>query len=116
MGVVKPTPDPAAPPADWHRIIEAKRGPCRACTTPSNNGHDFGRVTFHRLVKPEDGGGDEADNIVPLHELCRSNVTERRGLAVANLLASLTDAEYSYCVEHGGEDYFERAYGLVYAR
>lgn len=32
------------------------------------------------------------------------------------LLLTLTDAEYAYMLEQGGEDYPERAYGIRYER
>jgi hypothetical protein len=32
------------------------------------------------------------------------------------LLDNLTDAEYAYMIERGGENYPERAYGLRYRR
>lgn len=105
-----------AGPKQWQAIVNEKAGPCRACTAPGRNGHDLGRITFHHIVSREDFGDDVADNIVPLHEVCHANVTQRRGRACANLLTSLTDSEYSYMVERGGEGYAERAYGLVYSR
>lgn len=105
-----------ASPKEWQAIIAAKKGPCRACVTPARNGHNYGRVEFHHLVARAHGGHDTADNIVPLHSTCHANVTQRRGLAVANLLSSLTDVEYAYMVANGGGDYAERAYGLRYSR
>lgn len=106
----------AASPQTWQRIIDTKLGPCRVCVAPGSNGHDYGVIEFHHIVARVHGGGDEPDNIVPLHRLCHSTVTQRRGKACANLLCSLTDAEYAYMVTRGGEDYAERAYGIRYAR
>ena len=100
----------------WQKIVAEKQGPCRACVAARTNGHDLGRITFHHVVSREDFGDDVADNIVPLHEVCHANVTQRRGKACANLLTSLSDAEYAYMVERGGEGYAERAYGLRYSR
>jgi len=105
-----------ASPKQWQAIIAAKQGPCRVCVTLTSNGHDTGLVQFHHLVSREDGGDDMADNIVPLHAPCHDRVTRRGSLAGRALLASLSDAEYAYLIERGGEDYPERAYGVQYTR
>ena len=79
-------------------------------------------VTFHHLVPKGSPyfGDDVPDNWVPL---CGSGTTEHHGLVEARdpeasraLLEGLSDAEYSYAVEHGGENFFERRYGLRYTR
>ncbi len=96
-------------------IIAAKGfGGCRICgATP---------ITFHHLVpkgSPYHGGDTEA-NWVPL---CGSGTTGCHGLIEARdelasrmLLERLTDLEYSYGVDHGGENFWERRYLLRYSR
>jgi hypothetical protein len=107
-----------ASPKQWQAIIAAKQGPCRVCVLPYSNGQDAGRVELHHLVKRGDGGDDVPENIVPLHSLCHRFVEfpKANPEACRRLLESLTDAEYAYMIERGGEDYPERAYGIVYAR
>jgi hypothetical protein len=61
-------------------------------------------------------GDDVADNIVPLCPSCHWRITQRQGVTARALLASLSDAEYAYMIERGGEGYAERAYGVRYAR
>lgn len=101
---------------DWPAIVAAKQGPCRAHVQPASNGHHFGVVGFWRVVHPDDGGADTNDNIVPVCDECRRWLAVRQRTTVKALLASLTDAEYAYLIEHGGADYAERAYGVSYAR
>lgn len=105
-----------ASPKQWQAIQAAKVGPCRVCGDPGSNGRVHGMIQLHRVVSREDFGDDLADNIVPLCYLCHGQVTMRQEKAARALLASLTDAEYAYMVERGGEDYAERAYGLRYTR
>ena len=112
-----------ASPKQWQAIQAAKLGPCRVCTAPTANGGDWGIVQLHHVVSREDHGDDVADNIVPLHAggeggfgNCHDLVTRRVKWACKSLLASLTDAEYAYAIQRGGEGYFERAYGVRYER
>ncbi len=105
-----------ASPKQWQAIQSAKQGPCRACPTVYRNGSVPPSVQLHHLVSRQDGGDDLADNIVPLCPACHRYVTERLPAECKRLLSSLTDAEYAYMIERGGEDYPERAYGLVYRR
>lgn len=105
-----------ASPRQWQAIIAAKQGPCRACVNVQRNGCDTGRIEFHHVVARADGGDDVGDNIVPLHGECHYRITKRVHLVSRRMLESLTDAEYAYMVERGGEDYAERAYGVRYAR
>lgn len=105
-----------ASPKQWQAIIAAKIGPCRACVIPYYNGSDWSLVEFHHVVSRQDGGDDLADNIVPVHRSCHANITARAPAATRRLLASLTDAEYAYMIDRGGESYPERAYGLRYTR
>lgn len=105
-----------ASPKQWQAIIAAKQGPCRVCSTPTSNGFDIGKVEFHHVVARVHGGEDKADNIVPIHRFCHGMVTARSPGHCKQLLGSLSDAEYAYMIERGGEDYPERAYGVTYTR
>ena len=104
-----------ASPKQWQAIIAAKHGPCRCCGaiswTVTNGG-----TTYHHLVPRVHGGADTKDNIVPLCEKCHGNITRRSPMFAERLLASLSDAEYSYLVHVGGEDAPERFYGIRYGR
>jgi hypothetical protein len=113
-----------ASPKQWQAISAAKLGPCRVCCDPGRNGSAFGLIQLHHLVSRQDGGDDVADNIVPLCPKCHEKVTAR-GLVFSGglyvpigevLLAMLTDAEYAYMIQRGGEQYAERAYGIRYSR
>jgi hypothetical protein len=102
-----------ASPKQWAALWEAKRGPCRVCTA-----YSFDSVIDpHHLVFREDGGDDVPDNIVPLCRGCHEALHRRATPAIARLLLSrLSDAEYAYMVQRGGDDYAERAYGIEYQR
>lgn len=63
-----------------------------------------------------EGGGDLADNIVPLCASCHASIHNRNRVTAEQFLARLTDAEYAYVIERGGEDYCDRVYGIRYAR
>jgi hypothetical protein len=104
-----------ATPAQWQRIIAAKKGPCRVCCDPTGNGHEFGRVEFHHLIAKGALGDDVADNIVPLHALCHELVTRRAPAALQALARSLTDAEYAYVIGKLGEGALERLFGVNHA-
>ena len=99
-----------ASPARWQRLIAAKRGPCRVCERPHFD------IQYHHLVPRVHGGADTEDNIVPLCVTCHAHVTARWSRPSEALLASLSDAEYSYLVHVGGEDAPERFYGIRYGR
>ena len=102
----------------FQQLAAEKIGPCRVCTAPSSNGHDFGVVDAHHVV-PRSApyfGDDLADNLAPVHRACHDRVHAREPEACRALVESLTDAEYAYAVTKGGEDFFERYYGIVYAR
>ena len=105
-----------ASPKQWQAIIAAKQGPCRACSDPGGNGHSKPVITFHHIVSRQDHGDDVADNIIPLCTYHHAEITARHGGYEYRVLASLSDAEYAYAVERGGEGYFERAYGVRYER
>ena len=47
---------------------------------------------------------------------CHPVIHLRDASFVRRLLGSLSDAEYAYMIERGGEDYPERAYGISYER
>lgn len=102
-----------ASPKRWQQIIDAKRGPCKVCGATSG-------VSYHHLIPRSQGGSDSESNVVPL---CGSGTTGCHGRIEARdpeagmaLALSLTDAEYAYMVEHGGEDVLERRLGIVYTR
>jgi HNH endonuclease len=101
-----------ASPKQWQAIESAKRGPCRVCTArPVNE-----PIALHHLVRRGDGGDDVADNIVPVCFPCHFSLHNRAPAIGRLLLTRLSDAEYAYMVERGGEDYAERAYGITYQR
>jgi hypothetical protein len=105
-----------ASPKQWQAIIEAKRGPCRCCEVNVIGGGWPGDIEYHHLVTRQDGGDDVADNIVPLCSPHHGDVTQRAAGACRALLSTLSDAEYAYMIQRGGEDYPERAYGITYER
>jgi len=103
-----------ASPKQWQAIVAAKHGPCRCSPLPPP--WCVFPIQFHHLVSREDGGDDVPDNIVPICGQHHEHVHHRRAVSVRLLLASLSDAEYAYMIERGGEDYPERAYGIEYQR
>src|SRR5690349_10190101 len=100
-----------ASPKQWQAIWEAKRGPCRACSFRAP-----AAIDPHHLVLREHGGDDVPDNIVPVCRRCHEALHNRAPAIARLLLTRLSDAEYAYMVERGGEDYAERAYGIEYGR
>ena len=100
-----------ASPKQWQALASAKLGPCRVCTVVHP-----AYMQLHHLVSREDHGDDVADNLVSLCGECHDAVTRRARLECYELLCELSDAEYAYMVERGGEDYPERAYGIRYQR
>ena len=105
-----------ASPKQWQAILSAKVGPCRVCGAAAWNGSAFPKVQMHHVVTRQDGGDDLPDNIVPLCLADHDAVTRRVPQACYALLVSLTDAEYAYMIERGGENYAERGYGVEYQR
>lgn len=105
-----------ASPKSWQRIADAKLGPCRVCGSQGSNGALHGKIQLHHIVSREDHGDDVEENIAPLCPVDHTYVTQREPVACRAFLLTLTDAEYSYAVERGGEAYFERAYGIEYRR
>lgn len=100
----------------WAAILSEKAGPCRVCCDANQNGAKFPMVQLHHVVTRQNGGDDVADNIVPLCLIDHDAITRRDATASRALLESLTDAEYAYMVQRGGEGYAERAYGVRYER
>jgi hypothetical protein len=101
-----------ASPKQWAALWAGKRGPCRVCTA-----YSFDSVIDpHHLVFREDFGDDVADNIVPVCRGCHEALHKRAPAIARLLLSKLSDAEYAYMVQRGGEDYPERAYGIEYDR
>lgn len=94
---------------EWQRIASEKLGPCRVCGGDS-------LIQLHHLVARADFGDDVPENIIPLCLDCHGAIERRNPRIAAIMLERLTDAEYAYAVERGGEAYFERHYGLVYTR
>jgi hypothetical protein len=99
-----------ASPKQWAAIDAAKMGPCRVCLYRSND------PQRHHLVSRQDHGDDIADNIVFLCQPCHDAVTRRVATICRLLLSRLSDSEYAYMIERGGEDYPVRAYGIEYRR
>jgi len=99
--------------ANWRERVKLRReklGPCRTCGATWD-------LELHHLVKRSAGGGDVADNLVSLCRNCHHLYIHKRDPIMAHvLLANLSDAEYAYMIERGGEDYPERAYGVSYER
>ena len=96
----------------WQQLWDEKRGPCRICGSSVAS-----LMELHHLVARVHFGDDVADNLVPLCGDCHAAITLRRSSSAAKrLLLSLSDAEYAYMIERGGEDYPERAYGVRYER
>ncbi len=93
---------------EWQAIAAAKLGPCRVCCDPGHNGSQFGRIQLHHLVSRARGGGDCAENIVPLCLRCHLFVTDNCGPYLDVLRRSLTDAEYAYVIGKLGEGGVER--------
>lgn len=101
-----------ASPKQWQAIWAAKAGPCRVCSDRSFQGV----IDPHHLVFREDFGDDVPDNIVPLCRGCHEALHKRAPAIARLLLAKLSDAEFAYMIERGGESYPERVYGIDYAR
>ena len=101
-----------ASPKQWQAIGEAKKGPCRVCVNPIENGHGFPVISLHHVVPRDMHGDDVADNIVPLCFDCHGAVEKREPEPLAALAASLTDSEYAYVVSKLGESGPARLFGV----
>ena len=115
----------------WEAIIADKAGPCRICGN-GENGRVESRITFHHVVPRSSPwfGDDVPDNLVPVclgcHDLIerrgeimlggRRGIARRRHPIAVELVVSLTDAEYAYAIQRGGEAFWERCYGITYSR
>jgi hypothetical protein len=99
-----------ASPKQWAAIRAAKLDgeKCRVCVQPATE--------LHHVVTRGALGDDVPDNLVPLCRDCHSDLTLRAAGIGAEFLRLLSDAEYAYMIERGGEDYPERAYGVTYGR
>lgn len=104
-----------ASPRAWAAIRDEKMGPCRVCEANGDYSIPLTRE-LHHLVSRGSFGDDVADNLVPLCRLHHALVTARDCRTCETMLGSLTDAEYAYMIDRGGENYAERAYGLRYSR
>jgi hypothetical protein len=104
-----------ASPKQWQAIIAAKGDLCRVCES-MGRAITFGHVEYHHLVARAHRGDDVAANIVPLCSYHHSAITVCSEPQVDALLSNLTDTEYAYMIQRGGEDYPERAYGIRYTR
>lgn len=98
-----------ASPKRWQAIIAAKMGPCRCCSAPAPN-------ELHHLIPRSQGGSDTESCLVPLCRDCHLLVESRDPGAGMKLALSLSDDEYAFMVEHGGEGVLERRLGVVYSR
>ncbi len=98
-----------ASPKRWQAIFESKQGPCKSCNASPPN-------ELHHVISRAHGGSDTESNLVPLCRECHALVTGRDQPTIRSLLVNLSNEEYSYAVEHGGENFFEVAYGLRYER
>lgn len=93
----------------WAQIAESKQGPCRTCNAA-------GPSQLHHIIRRSQGGADTESNVVPLCPICHMAIEAHDAAVSRALVESLTDAEYSFAIHHGGEGFFERAYGLRYTR
>ena len=105
-----------AGPRQWQALRSAKLGPCRVCGDPGSNGQVHSRIHLHHVVSRAHGGDDVADNLAPLCPVDHEAVTRRDPLTCRIFCAELTDAEYAYAIQRGGEGFFERAYGVEAVR
>jgi hypothetical protein len=105
-----------ASPKQWQAIIAAKGQHCRLCLTTHST--DRLHTQMHHVVgRGGSGLGDDvAENLVPLCERHHALVTARSPSASEQFCEALSDAEYAYAIQRGGEGYFERAYGVAYTR
>lgn len=98
-----------ASPKRWQAILDEKMGPCRVTGAPPPND------PAHLIARGQ-GGPDRAWNIVPLAREPHRLFDARDPETCRKVLESLTDEEYAGLIEHGGEQVFERRFGLKYER
>jgi len=95
----------------WEALRDLTGSRCRIC------GQTYTPILhLHHLVRRGDLGDDVADNLVALCGDCHHGVHLREPAHCRLLLSRLSDAEYAYMIDRGGEDYAERVYGIEYAR
>ena len=100
-----------AGPKRWQALHDEKQGPCRVCGADR-----LDRNELHHLIPRDRFGDDVADNLVPICPDCHAGIHNRNKAHVVALLSGLTDAEYAYAIDKGGEGVFERVYGIEYQR
>lgn len=105
-----------ASPKQWQAIQAAKAGPCRCAYVHHHAGTCAGPIQLHHLIPRDRHGDDVADNLVPVCQHHHELVERRRPDVVRALLSNLTDSEYAYAVETGGEQVWERVYQVRYLR
>jgi hypothetical protein len=105
----KPAKRVKADPNEWQRLRAEKIALCRVCAEKIGS-------TLHHLVPKSLGGGDVAENLVPL---CGSGTMGCHGLVEAHnmwacdlLGRRLTEAERRYVVDTKGAYYLESRYGV----
>lgn len=98
-----------ASPKQWQAIAAERQGPCLVCGTKPPN-------ELHHILPRDRGGEDKAKNICALCRICHDRIELRQPDAVRKFLAALDDDTYAYVVTNGGEDVWERVYGLRYSR
>lgn len=101
-----------ASPAEWQRIIAAKRGQCLICERLGVRGISA-YLEFHHLVPRSRGGDDVADNIVPLCSLHHGDVTANNPHALHALCLMLTGDERAYCAAKMGPEWATRLFGVA---
>lgn len=113
------SPDPKTGPRivaskdEWAEIARVKQGPCRVCVLPESNGSYWKQIELHHLIPRSRGGGDVAENIVPLCRSCHGLVTRYDTYALRALGSSLSADERSYVVRMLGKYGPERLFGVV---
>lgn len=98
-----------AGPKRWQQIAAAKQGRCRVTGAPPPNqlAHIIGRAQ---------GGPDSEWNIIPLSQTAHVLFDAREPETCRIVCQSLTDQEYAGLVAFGGEQVFERRFGIRYER
>jgi hypothetical protein len=105
----------------WAGLIAERQGPCRLCAAPPPN-------DMHHLIPRDRGGGDVAENLIPLCRECHHRIEAREPGLCGALVASTwmnqpepgpnggAQDEYSFACEAAGDDWPERVYGIRYRR
>lgn len=98
-----------ASPKQWQAIAAERQGPCLICGAPAPN-------ELHHVLPRAHGGEDKAKNLAPLCRGCHDLITRRDPQAARAFVDALDDDSYAYAVTEGGENIWERHYGLTYLR